>query len=151
MLFCETHEVDAIWYTVANATASNELGRAAKVAPRGHEDRQSRLICIYTKDFTDMNDVARVLSKLRDLGLVSMRGKSIYYKCGRFPACCTPGSYSYYLDAYTYLGLTSGNEYNIKASLYSSADILKAKEAGEEKKGGLLYKKKADGNWRELE
>jgi len=135
MLFCETHEVDAIWYTVANATASNELGRAAKVAPRGHEDRQSRLICIYTKDFTDTNDVARVLSKLRDLGLVSMRGKSIYYKC----------------DAYTYLGLTSGNEYNIKASLYNSADILKAKDAGEEKKGGLLYKKKADGNWRELE
>ena len=83
MMFCETDEVDAIWTTVAHATASNELGIAAKVAPRGYDTREPRLVCIYTKDFTDMNDVARVISKMRDLGLISMRGKPIYYKCGK--------------------------------------------------------------------
>jgi hypothetical protein len=33
------------------------------------------------------------------------------------------------LDAYTYLGLSSGNEYNIRASLYNSADVLKLRDS----------------------
>jgi hypothetical protein len=75
---------------VARATASNELGIAAKVAPASYDNRQPRLICVYTKDFTDMNDVTRVLSKLQDIGLVSMRGRPIYYKCGESLANCKP-------------------------------------------------------------
>ena len=67
---------------VARATASNELGIAAKVAPASYDDRQPRLICVYTKDFRDMNDVTRVLNKLQDIRLVSMKGRPIYYKCG---------------------------------------------------------------------
>jgi hypothetical protein len=88
MLFCEVAEVDAIWTTVARATASNDLGIAAKVAPRGYDDRQPRLVCVYTEDFTDMNDVARVLKKMLDLGLLSMKGRPIYYKCGESLADC---------------------------------------------------------------
>lgn len=57
------------------------------------------------------------------------------------------------LDAYTYLGLNSGNEYNIKASLYNSTDVLKAKDSNpkSQKLDGLLYKKKKVDDWHQLE
>lgn len=41
------------------------------------------------------------------------------------------------LDAYTYLGINSGNEWGIKASLYSSTEILRPKS----KKIDTYYKK----------
>jgi len=57
-------------------------------------------------------------------------------------------------DAYTYLGLNSGNQYNIKVSLYSSADLLKPKDqqSKEGKREGFFYRKKKDGDdWRSVE
>ncbi|KAK7700521.1 hypothetical protein SLS64_010919 [Diaporthe eres] len=118
MLFVEPGLVNEVWERVATATARNELGIAAKVAPR--EERGSareRLVCIYTYDFRDRDDVARVLHRLRQLELVRDRasGKPIYYKA----------------DAFTYLGIGSGNPWGVRASLYSSRDIfgyLKEKE-----------------------
>ncbi|KAI9745997.1 MAG: hypothetical protein M1818_000678 [Claussenomyces sp. TS43310] len=115
MLFVSVDEVNAIWASVARATANNELGTGAKVAPRGSQDlldRGARLICIYTEDFTDKKDITLVLHKIRDLGLIDTKARPIYYKC----------------DAYTYLRLGSGNEYDIKPSLYSSAEILGLKK-----------------------
>lgn len=83
MLFSEVEDVNEVWAVVAKATAKDELGVAAKVAPDdGSNNRKPRLICIYTKDFTDMADVSRVLHKMKDLGLVDTRKKPIYYKCG---------------------------------------------------------------------
>lgn len=87
MLFVEPTLVNEIWERVAQATARNELGIAAKVAPR--EERGSareRLVCIYTYDFRDRDDVARVLHRLRQLHLVRDRasGRHIYYKAGGF-------------------------------------------------------------------
>lgn len=88
MLFVEPTRVNEVWERVATATARNELGVAAKVAPR--EERGSareRLVCIYTYDFRDRDDVARVLHRLRQLELVRDRasGKPIYYKAGGCP------------------------------------------------------------------
>lgn len=85
MLFVEPTRVNEVWERVATATARNELGIAAKVAPR--EERGSareRLVCVYTYDFRDRDDVARVLHRLRQLELVRDRaaGKPIYYKAG---------------------------------------------------------------------
>ncbi|KAH7369695.1 hypothetical protein BKA65DRAFT_486796 [Rhexocercosporidium sp. MPI-PUGE-AT-0058] len=133
MIFPTPSEVNEVWSVVAHATANNQLGISSKVAPDDGDDRSARLICIYTKDFEDMNDVHRVLLKLKDLGLVQ-KSKGIYYKC----------------DAYTYLGLKSSNEYNIKASLYSSKDLFDAKDGRLE---SYLYKKKKDNNrdWRRVE
>jgi hypothetical protein len=57
-------------------------------------------------------------------------------------------------DAYTYLHLDSSNEYNIKASLYRSADMLDVKpgQLNDAKLDGFFYrKKKGDGDWRPLE
>lgn len=84
MLFCPPAEVNDVWDIIAKATANNELGIAAKVAPRPADDdfRKDRLVCVYTADFADKTDVGRVLQKLRELRLVEIRGRPIYYKPG---------------------------------------------------------------------
>jgi hypothetical protein len=82
MMFCPSNEVNAVWSVVARATAENDLGIAAKVSPNGGDGRD-RLICIYTKDFNDMEDVGRVMRKMKDLGLVDLRERPLYYKCGK--------------------------------------------------------------------
>ena len=55
MLFCSAMEVNDVWATIAHATAANELGIAAKVAPKpiDGDSRRDRLICVYTTDFKD--------------------------------------------------------------------------------------------------
>ena len=84
MLFCPPGEVNEVWRIIAKATANNELGLAAKVAPKPDNDdpRKDRLICVYTADFKDKPDVGRVLQKLRELRLVEAKGRPIYYKPG---------------------------------------------------------------------
>ncbi|RYO77704.1 hypothetical protein DL766_006053 [Monosporascus sp. MC13-8B] len=125
MLFPSVKDVNKTWEIVARATANNELGIAAKVAPRpedededdhnggggdGKEDgADKRLICVYTTDFRDMEDVGRVARKLEQLGLVPRRG--LFYKPG-------------WADAYTYLGIASGNPWGIKPSIYDLASVL---------------------------
>ena len=108
MLFPYPDDVNACWGTVAHATVNRELGVAAKVAPdAGEGDRGQRLICVYTKDFSDLDDVKRVLERLVELGLAT-KGRDIYYKA----------------DALTELALNSGNEWGLKPSLYASKDLL---------------------------
>jgi Domain of unknown function (DUF1917) len=110
MLFPSPTNVDEVWAKVARATLNEELGNAAKVATAGGDDRseRSRLICVYTDDFSDQKDVKRVLRKLKEMRLVGDE-QGIYYKC----------------DAYTYLEIMNGNEYKLKASLYGSKEMLK--------------------------
>ncbi|KAI0121641.1 hypothetical protein BJ170DRAFT_130431 [Xylariales sp. AK1849] len=109
MLFCPVHSVNDVWGTVAEATATNELGIAAKVATRRDVDqRTERLICVYTADFADKADVKRVALKLKQLGLYQANGKPLYYKP----------------DAYTYLGIGSGNAWGIRASIYNTRDMI---------------------------
>ncbi|RYP27172.1 hypothetical protein DL768_011324 [Monosporascus sp. mg162] len=128
MLFPSVKDVNKTWEIVARATANNELGIAAKVAPRpededdhndgdgddgkGDDLDKARLICVYTADFRDMEDVRRVARKLKQLGLVPRRGRGLFYKPGR-PA-----------DAYSYLGIASGNPWGIKPSIYDLASVL---------------------------
>lgn len=85
MLFIAPRSVNEVWGTVARATVNNELGIAAKVAPRMEQgSSKERLICIYTYDFSDQEDIARVLNRLRQLRLVRSGPSSrpIYYKPG---------------------------------------------------------------------
>jgi hypothetical protein len=84
MLFCPPREVNEVWKVVVKATAQNELGIAAKVAPRPPFDdaRMDRLICIYTADFQDRPDVGRVLQRLNQLGLTGPKRGAIFYKPG---------------------------------------------------------------------
>jgi hypothetical protein len=82
MIFSPMTEVNDVWSIIAKATASNELGIAAKTAPDEGEPRKERLICIYTYDFTDIEDITRVAQKLKDLGLIKS-DRGIWYKCGK--------------------------------------------------------------------
>ncbi|KAF7943129.1 hypothetical protein EAE96_011071 [Botrytis aclada] len=112
MIFSPPSEVDEIWAAIAKATSTNSLGISAKVAPNDGTGllQKSRLICIYTEDFSDKMDVYRVLKAIREFGLVDRTLKgAIYYKA----------------DVYTYLELSSNNPYDIKASLYNSYEFFK--------------------------
>lgn len=72
-----------MWAKVARATANGELGIAAKICPREEPDRH-RLVCVYTQDFNDKDDVARVLKRLQELGLVRREQRNqLCYKTGR--------------------------------------------------------------------
>jgi hypothetical protein len=140
MLFCDVNKVNDIWSVVARYTANNELGTCAKVAPfpESGDDTKPRLICIYTKDFTDVKDVSRVVHTLKNLGLIDVRGRGIYYKVGeQFGNSLILGHILTDEDIYTYLGLSRDNQYGIKASMYSSGDFLKA---GPEKAKDLKLK-----------
>ncbi|EGX96583.1 hypothetical protein CCM_01240 [Cordyceps militaris CM01] len=110
MLFCDVLEVNGVWDIVAKATASNELGIASKVAPRPEQGdlRKERLICVYTKDFMDKVDVGRVVQRLKELGLADNKSRRIYYKP----------------DVFTYLGISGGNTWGLKASIYNSSEAF---------------------------
>ena len=87
MLFPRPQDVDTVWATVAKAVASDQLGMSAKVAPdsegKGKEGKRARLICIYTEDFSDKEEIKKVLGRLNALGLVPRRGSGgIAYKPG---------------------------------------------------------------------
>ena len=111
MLFVSVDKVNEIWGLVANAVAEGELGHAAKVGvDDGSGDKKARLICIYTQDCADQEDVKRVLHRLDGLGLVSIGNpRGIYYKA----------------DCYTHLDIMSGNAWGLKPTMYSSADLMK--------------------------
>ena len=119
MLFPMADDVNRIWSLVATATAEGELGQAAKVATDdGSGNVAPRLICVYTADFSDKEDVKRVLERLVHMGLVKKKGpmgeeRGIYYKA----------------DAFTHLGIDSKNEWGLKASLFCSKDVLAEKKA----------------------
>jgi hypothetical protein len=105
LLFVPPEHVPKAWKLVAHAVAEGRLGISAKIATDGEG---VRLICIYTADFSDRDDVARVLQEIAAMDLLPQDSKwGIYYK----------------IDAYTHLGIESNNEYGLRASLYGSKDF----------------------------
>ena len=114
MLFPSPENVNHVWSLVAHATASEDLGHAAKVAADDGSGDKARLICVYNEDYADKKEVKRVLQQLNRLGLAKRTGlygndQAIYYKA----------------DAYTTLDIVSGNQWGLKPSIYSSTDVLK--------------------------
>jgi Basophilic leukemia-expressed protein Bles03 len=73
MLFVPAQQVDTWWARIRAATGDGSLGIAAKAAtarPNPLETSpRTRLICVYTRDWQDRDDVRRVLVALRDLGV----------------------------------------------------------------------------------
>jgi hypothetical protein len=72
MLFAYVADIDHVWEIIRDATVDGTLGIAAKVATMRENpnarDSGSKLICVYTKDCRDIEDVRRVLIRLRELG-----------------------------------------------------------------------------------
>jgi hypothetical protein len=114
MLFPTAENTPKVWLQVVEAVSAGKLGIAAKVATEAKPGENSCLICIYTKDFTDVVDVRHELKTMADLRLVDPNAsRGIYYKS----------------DAYTYLDIYSDNPYGLKASQYASKDIFSKPEA----------------------
>ena len=72
LLFVDVQVIDDVWMKIKQATEDGRLGQDAKVAtakPSPNEvDRRKRVICVYTYDWTDEEDVRRVREELRTLG-----------------------------------------------------------------------------------
>jgi hypothetical protein len=112
MMFLTGEWVDKYWGVVVEETVKGNLGVAAKVATDdGSGSGKARLLAVYTRDFGDTDDVRRVLERLVEVGLVEADERPIYYKC----------------DAYTYLEILGNNSYGLKASLFSSRDVLEGR------------------------
>jgi hypothetical protein len=128
MLFPKSADVTRIWKQVVAGVIDDRLGCTSKVATDdGSDERLSAyatdlyvrmctdstfaIVCVYTKNFQDAEDVLRVLHELETMDLVNA-SKTIYYKS----------------DAYTYLDLKSGTaaQYGLQASLYNSRTLMTA-------------------------
>ncbi|XP_041360568.1 UPF0696 protein C11orf68 homolog [Gigantopelta aegis] len=104
LVYRDVCEIDAVWMTIANAVVANKLGQAAKVSCRDSpaSDDGSHVICVYTKDFTDVDDVMRVELMLRQLGVT--------------------GRLMYKPDIYTILGIYAKNEWHLRPTIYSTTN-----------------------------
>jgi hypothetical protein len=74
LIFADISEIDNVWEKIKIATENGLLGGSSKVAtakPNPNASTQSKkVICVYTYDVTDKDDVMRVREELRKLGIV---------------------------------------------------------------------------------
>ena len=68
LIFENAENVDEVWAKIREATEQGKLGDSAKVATSASGGR-SRVICVYTYDWTDEKDVRRVRAELWKLGI----------------------------------------------------------------------------------
>ncbi len=88
LIYRSRGEIDSSWLTVARATFGETLGIGAKVSTAEEDTAKRHVICIYTQNYLDLDDVERVRGLLRDMGFT----ESLCYKP----------------DIYTYLDIYSG-------------------------------------------
>ncbi len=73
LVFVNFQKVNALWAKIKQATEEGRLGSAAKVATAcpnpNAKDPTEKVICVYTYDWTDEEDVRRVREELRGLGI----------------------------------------------------------------------------------
>ncbi len=79
-------EIDSVWLTIARATFNRTLGTGAKVSTSEEDKAKRHVICIYTRNYLELDDVKRVRGLLKDMGFT----ESLCYK---------PDIYTY-LDIY---------------------------------------------------
>lgn len=73
LIFVSIDQIDEVWEKIKNATISGVLGGQSKVAtdkpnPNARDSKQ-KVICVYTYDWKDTNDVMRVRNSLREIGI----------------------------------------------------------------------------------
>lgn len=73
LIFAPLDRLDKLWETIAKDTEAGRLGVQAKVKTADHrafERDNTRVICVYTRDWRDKADVFRVRDRLRELGFI---------------------------------------------------------------------------------
>lgn len=72
LVFVRSNEVDEVWAKIVLALNSGKLGEQAKVSTArpnpNSANPDKRVICVYTYDADDTDDVMRVRATLRELG-----------------------------------------------------------------------------------
>jgi hypothetical protein len=98
MLLFSPDDIDEQWNTIARALYNGDLGSAvtAKVAPKGHP--YGHLICVYSSDFDDLDDVMKLRDELSQLGF----NDPLDYKS----------------DIYTLLGIYENNKFGLPENIY---------------------------------
>ncbi len=75
LIFVPLTQVDEVWEKIRRATEEGKLGGSAKASTArpnpNARDPNTKVICVYTYDWTDENDVKRVREELRQLGVLS--------------------------------------------------------------------------------
>ncbi|XP_031568577.1 uncharacterized protein LOC116303216 isoform X1 [Actinia tenebrosa] len=102
MIFASSKHIDDIWFTIAKAVVAGKLGMTTKVSTK-NPPKKSHVICVYTENFTNKDDVRRVEKGLRDLG---------FY-----------GKMSYKADIYTILGIYVNNDFGIAPTIFKSEAV----------------------------
>ncbi len=71
LVFVRLSEVDEVWERIKTATEEGKLGSSAKAATAAPNrfDPNRKVICVYTYDWTDEQDVRRIRQELRKLGI----------------------------------------------------------------------------------
>ena len=75
LVFVPLSQVDDVWEKIRCATEEGRLGGSAKISTAkpnpNARDPKTKVICVYTYDWTDEKDVKRVREELRRLGVLS--------------------------------------------------------------------------------
>ena len=73
LIFVNIDDVDLIWEKIKSATENGLLGSSSKVATArpnpNASDNKMKVICVYTYDYSDKEDVLRIRKELRKLGV----------------------------------------------------------------------------------
>jgi hypothetical protein len=75
LIFCNDFSIEKTWAKIAQATIDNQLSFGAKCST-GMSNSEFKVICVYTQDTNDEDDVMRIRKILRKLGIT----KKIAYK-----------------------------------------------------------------------
>ena len=69
LIFVERPKVDKAWEKVSKAVTGGKLGISAKVSTLA-QGQHRHVICVYTYNYLDSEDVRRVRDRLKELGFV---------------------------------------------------------------------------------
>ena len=92
--------IDSTWTAIAKAVFNGTLGSASKVVIGEDKGEPCYVICVYTEDFTDEEEVWAAEKSLRKLGITDI----LRYKP----------------DIYTTLGIYAKNPWGIRPTIYCS-------------------------------
>jgi hypothetical protein len=70
LIFLSPESIDRYWVKIKQAVEQGQLGSEAKVSTVGSLNKQGTyVICVYTYNYEDKDDVMRIRRVLRDLGI----------------------------------------------------------------------------------
>lgn len=72
LIFVSPKEINELWQKVKLALKNGKFGDSAKVStakPNPNANSKDHVICVYTYDWTDKEDVMRIRNELRNIGV----------------------------------------------------------------------------------